>query len=52
MKNSDNVNGDASKFVDNVVKGNNVNANDLLEKIVRRKVEKRIRKVLMAAKSK
>ena len=46
MKNSKDVNPDASKFVDSVVNGKNVSANDLLEKIVRRKVEKRIRKVL------
>lgn len=52
MKNSESVNPETSKFVDNVVNGKNVDANDLLEKIVRRKVEKRIRKVLRSAGSK
>jgi hypothetical protein len=46
MKKSENINPEASKFVNSVVKGKNVDANDILEKIVRRKVEKHIRKVL------
>lgn len=49
MKNSKDVNPDASKFVDDVLRGKNADANDLLEKIVRRKVEKHIRKTLKAS---
>lgn len=46
MKRSENVNRNVSEFVDSVMKGKNADASDLLEKIVRRKVERRIRKVL------
>ena len=46
MKNKEKVNSDAADFVDNVMRGKNVDANDLLEKIIRRKVEKHIRKTL------
>ena len=49
MNNSKDVNPDTSKFVDQVVSGKNADANDLLEKIVRRKVEKHIRKTLKTA---
>lgn len=46
MKIVENVNPDAAKFVDSVVKDKNVDANNILEKIIRRKVEKHIRKTL------
>lgn len=40
---------DAAEFVDSVVKNKNAEASDILEKIVRRKVEKHIRKTLRQA---
>lgn len=52
MKNSKDVNQETSKFVDKVMRDKGADANDLLEKIVRRKVEKHIRKTLKAASGK
>lgn len=40
---------DAAEFVDSVVRNKNAEASDILEKIVRRKVEKHIRKTLRQA---
>lgn len=40
------TNKDAINFVDSVMKKKNVDANELLEKIIKRKVEKHVRKVL------
>ena len=52
MKNSKDVNPETSKFVERVMRDKGADANDLLEKIVRRKVEKHIRKTLKAASGK
>ena len=52
MKNSKDINPETSKFVEQVMRDKGADANDLLEKIVRRKVEKHIRKTLKAADSK
>ena len=49
MKNSKDINPETSKFVEPVMSDKGAAANDLLEKIVRRKVEKHIRKTLKAA---
>ena len=48
MKNSKDINPETSKFVEQVMRGKGADANDLLEKIFRRKVEKHIRKTLNA----
>ena len=40
------TNKDTINFVDSVMKKKNVDANELLEKIIKRKVEKHVRKVL------
>ena len=45
-KKQDNVNPETREFVSSVMSGKNADAGDLLEKIVRRKVEKHIRKTL------
>ena len=49
MKNSKDVNPETSKFVEQVMRDKGADASDLLEKIVRRKVEKHIRKTLKSA---
>jgi len=49
MKNSEDVNPETSKFVEQVMRGKSADAGDLLAKIVRRKVEKHVRKTLKAA---